>query len=56
MPNGAGEGDHEMSFSTCPDCGGDDPKCFRCDGTGLVCDHCGESETACHCDEEEDDG
>lgn len=30
-------------------------KCFRCDGTGLICDVCGESETACQCASEGDD-
>jgi hypothetical protein len=24
-------------------------KCFRCDGTGQICDICGESEAACRC-------
>ena len=24
-------------------------RCFRCDGTGLICDICGESEAACGC-------
>jgi hypothetical protein len=24
-------------------------KCFRCDGTALICDICGESEAACDC-------
>jgi hypothetical protein len=28
-------------------------KCLRCDGTGQVCDVCGESEAACTCNEEE---
>jgi len=23
--------------------------CFRCDGTGQICNICGESETACAC-------
>ena len=23
--------------------------CFRCDGTALICDICGESEAACQC-------
>lgn len=27
--------------------------CFQCDGTGQMCDICGESETACSCDEME---
>lgn len=27
----------------CSDCGGDDPKCFRCDGSGELCDVCGEA-------------
>ena len=27
--------------------------CFRCDGTGLICDICGESEAACHRHEED---
>lgn len=27
-------------------------KCFLCDGTGLICDICGESETECTCCEE----
>ncbi len=26
-------------------------KCFRCDGTGLLCNICGESEHVCHCEE-----
>lgn len=26
-------------------------KCFRCDGTGEVCDVCGEAEGACECEE-----
>jgi len=26
--------------------------CFRCDGTGLICDICGESESACTCEKE----
>lgn len=25
---------------------------FECDGTGRMCDRCGESESACRCDEE----
>ena len=25
-------------------------KCFRCDGTGTICNECGESEGACKCD------
>jgi hypothetical protein len=24
-------------------------RCFRCDGTGSVCNTCGESEAACQC-------
>jgi hypothetical protein len=24
--------------------------CFRCDGTGKICNICGESEKACSCD------
>jgi hypothetical protein len=45
----------------CDDCdgtgkgGGEDGKpCFRCDGTGELCDVCGEAMDACLC--EEDDG
>jgi len=34
----------------CTDCGGDDPGCFRCDGTGELCDHCGESTSFCEGD------
>jgi hypothetical protein len=26
-------------------------ECFRCDGTGKICDVCGESPLACECDE-----
>lgn len=26
-------------------------RCFTCDGSGEMCDVCGESETACRCDE-----
>lgn len=26
--------------------------CFICDGTGLMCDVCGESEAVCQCDDE----
>jgi hypothetical protein len=26
--------------------------CFRCDGSGLICNICGESAQACRCDEE----
>jgi hypothetical protein len=26
----------------CPDCSSEDPDCLRCDGTGSVCDVCGE--------------
>lgn len=25
-------------------------KCFRCDGTGLICDACGETESVCACE------
>lgn len=25
-------------------------QCFRCDGTGQICNICGESEMACDCD------
>lgn len=32
----------------CPDCGGKDKKCFRCDGCGEICDHCGESMQVCN--------
>lgn len=28
-------------------------RCFTCDGTGAICDVCGESEAACGCPEEE---
>lgn len=27
--------------------------CFQCDGTGQMCNICGESESACECDEED---
>ena len=27
-------------------------RCFICDGTGLMCDVCGESEAACDCGED----
>lgn len=27
--------------------------CFRCDGTGEICNICGESRTACGCSDEE---
>ena len=30
-----------------------DKPCFRCDGTGSICNVCGESERACECDEAE---
>lgn len=30
-------------------------RCFRCDGTGLICDICGESEAACNCLNEGED-
>lgn len=30
-----------------------DKNCFRCDGSGKVCNICGESSAACSCDEEE---
>jgi hypothetical protein len=30
-------------------------KCFLCDGTGLICDICGESEAACECEENGDE-
>lgn len=29
-------------------------KCFRCDGTGQICDECGESEAACQCEGDHD--
>lgn len=32
-----------------------DKNCFRCDGTGVVCNICGESEVACGCEPEEVD-
>ena len=36
--------------ATRPDKRGEKPfRCFRCDGTGQVCDTCGESEIACAC-------
>lgn len=25
------------------------PRCFQCDGTGQMCNVCGESEAACRC-------
>jgi hypothetical protein len=28
---------------TCDTCNGKDPKCFRCDGGGELCDVCGEA-------------
>ncbi len=41
----------------CEDCDGegevDGVRCFKCDGTGELCDECGESIVACHCDEED---
>jgi len=27
---------------TCEDCKGEDPRCFRCNGIGELCDVCGE--------------
>lgn len=27
-------------------------RCFRCDGTGRICDCCGESDAACSCERE----
>ena len=48
------------SFSECEDCGGSGKSakpgtpCFRCDGTGLICDRCGESEAACSCEDDEE--
>lgn len=27
--------------------------CFRCDNTGLICNICGESESACECSQAE---
>ena len=27
--------------------------CFDCNGTGQMCDVCGEAENACHCDDGE---
>jgi hypothetical protein len=27
--------------------------CFSCDGTGNMCDECGESEAVCECEEED---
>lgn len=32
---------------------GDRTRHFACDGTGLICDVCGESETCCRCEEPE---
>jgi len=28
--------------------------CFPCDGTGLICNCCGESELGCECEDEQD--
>lgn len=28
--------------------------CFRCDGSKMICNTCGESSRACRCDEEQD--
>jgi hypothetical protein len=28
------------------------PRCFRCDGTGEICDVCGEAPGACRCGED----
>lgn len=30
-----------------------DKDCFRCDGSGKICNICGESASACSCNEEE---
>jgi hypothetical protein len=30
----------------CPDCGGEDEGCLRCNGSGTVCDVCGEATEA----------
>lgn len=30
-------------------------RCFFCSGTGELCDKCGESIDACHCDDDDDD-
>jgi hypothetical protein len=32
-----------------------DENCLTCDGTGFVCDICGESEAACECMESKDE-
>lgn len=40
-------------YDECPDCDGNDEKCFLCNGTGLICEHCGEAEDVCDCDENE---
>lgn len=42
------------SYIECPACKGEDEGCLRCDGTGLVCDECGESEAACDCEEDDE--
>ncbi len=40
-----------QSLGDCPDCYGEDTSdvCFRCDGSGTICDVCGEAPEACHC-------
>ena len=35
---------------TCSDCGGKDSECFLCNGAGVLCDKCGEPESACECE------
>lgn len=44
----------------CPDCEGKDKKCIRCNGSGYICNVCGEatddgSDICDECEEEEDD-
>lgn len=31
-------------------------KCFRCDGSGEICNVCGETEAICRCEDEFEDG
>jgi len=33
----------------------DPPRCFRCDGTGKLCEVCGETESVCEGDEGDHD-
>ncbi len=40
---------------TCPDCQGEDPDCFRCNGDGEICNHCGKALSACQCELDEDE-